>query len=607
MTELQVSATHLRLARAQPLTPRAFEDLFRKLQRCPNPTELSGLVASGTRANDIQARAFAWAERENLLADFVQLILNKRLTPELIEAAKDAGLSFGSPGLQRLMDPTMGYVETGLHLQSFPICAAHVCRINIDGERVGTGFLVRPRIVATAYHVIDALIEPDGTPSANSQNRLNFEFGSAIVLIDGARAENQPQIVGAASDWLASGSPPHAEERQGRKPAQDAELDNHFDYALIRLASIVQLDLAGLPLERDFRLAAVRDEPMTILQHPRGRPLMHADAKALKTNEPAYRIAHQGNTENGSSGAPCFSRDAKVMAMHQSGPLNGPEAAPELRSNDNQCIPVHHWMDTLDALPVDTAGLVPIHKLTDGRWVVGRSELVGWLYDTITRSHAAPPILVVEPNGLRGLKYTVDIMKELLPIEQHIIHTEEVNDFIGANGAEVLDHLATQFGITLPAAHPEERLTAQSGHLRRKLVEDFLRALDADQSQTYWLVLDELERDRFGHEDGGALDALDLLFQKLRSSSRLRIVVLNRTDTRPVPLDLADVATEQIAKPDRSEVELLARMSGAAPPSLIMTPFYAAMLTAFHEKLLSFPQGKSYFREVVAFLEHPTP
>ena len=90
------------------------------------------------------------------------------------------------------------YLPVNALLEGKNLVAAcdHVCRIDIDGDQVGTGVQISPRLVATAAHVIETLIAPppDGQagprareplrPADDSLGRLSVTFCDAEDFTD---------------------------------------------------------------------------------------------------------------------------------------------------------------------------------------------------------------------------------------------------------------------------------------------------------------------------------------------------------------------------------------------------------------------------------------
>jgi hypothetical protein len=63
-----------------------------------------------------------------------------------------------------------------------------------------------------------------------------------------------------------------------------------------------------------------------IVQHPEGRPMSVAVDEFLGVSPSRTRVAYRACTEPGSSGAPCFTQDLRLAALHHSGGPRMPSA-----------------------------------------------------------------------------------------------------------------------------------------------------------------------------------------------------------------------------------------------------------------------------------------
>jgi hypothetical protein len=105
---------------------------------------------------------------------------------------------------------------------------------------------------------------------------------------------------------------------------------SELDFALLRISTSPGLDIVDgtssprgwielLTLSYDIDEDIKVGSPMTILQHPSGRPLqISIDTHAVTGfNENRTRIFYTTQTLPGSSGAPCFDINWRLIAMHQ--------------------------------------------------------------------------------------------------------------------------------------------------------------------------------------------------------------------------------------------------------------------------------------------------
>ncbi len=199
---------------------------------------------------------------------------------------------------------------------------SRICRIEIPkGTAQGTGWLVGPDLIMTAYHVIEKVVkEVDGLADADIVCR--FDYLSATI--------NQHALPGrickVAVQYLVDYSP---YSRADLEATNDEPGPEELDYALIRLHEAVGNDLLDGDIRRGFIEVPENPPVMTendfviIPQHPDGRMLELALGEILKYNKIANRVQYDANTEPGSSGSPCFTINLVPFGLHHaSGPAN---------------------------------------------------------------------------------------------------------------------------------------------------------------------------------------------------------------------------------------------------------------------------------------------
>jgi hypothetical protein len=135
--------------------------------------------------------------------------------------------------------------------------------------------------------------------------------------------------MGAFRDWHLDSSPglTDAEENAGAPlPTVD-----QLDHALVRLAEEIGTGpiFAAYPdgPKRGWvkvpaaAPALGKGAPLAILHHPQGAPVKLAlDTEAvLSVNDNRTRVRYTTNTDQGSSGSPCFDQDWGLVAMHHFG------------------------------------------------------------------------------------------------------------------------------------------------------------------------------------------------------------------------------------------------------------------------------------------------
>jgi hypothetical protein len=209
-----------------------------------------------------------------------------------------------------------------------------VCRIErLNGQPLGTGFLVASNLVMTGEHVVNPRGLPEPPPDVIAR------FDCAVSPETGAVLAGTPFSMDP-SRWLVASSPTF-----GRAEGPTVGT------AVIRLAEPAGLGRRGL--DADVRgwvelVDAVAQAPesssLAIMQHPEGLPLKVAfHTQAVLGIDPTNgRLMYRTDTGPGSSGAPCFDLDWKFVAMHEGRDVRG--------GNHNQGVPwlmIKEWLEGL--------------------------------------------------------------------------------------------------------------------------------------------------------------------------------------------------------------------------------------------------------------------
>lgn len=205
-----------------------------------------------------------------------------------------------------------------------------VCRIEItEGNPRGTGWLVGPNLLLTAYHVIEDVDKGKATPQ-DIRCRFDYTIEAADI---------SESVCGVDDAWLIDKSPytPTDEGKPGPDPTAE-----QLDYALIRLNKPVGNELLPDGTTRGWikvsgsPTAVSARDLMLIVQHPQGRSLELGFGEVLSQspyNSTGTRIRYDTNTEKGSSGAPCLTINLLPFGLHHaSGPANNLPS--------NQCVPL---------------------------------------------------------------------------------------------------------------------------------------------------------------------------------------------------------------------------------------------------------------------------
>jgi V8-like Glu-specific endopeptidase len=232
------------------------------------------------------------------------------------ETQPDAPTNAIAPGFQRNIRQHLPQLDIRIWLDNLLQIERRVCRIELNDEALGTGFLVGPDTVLTNWHVVEQ------AKSDDALNRIACRF-DYVQLPNGTRQAGQAVPLHTETCLDTS---EYSGAETTNTPESPAPTDNELDYALLRLAMPVGQeringDARGWIVLPNAASPLPKDAPLLIVQHPEGTPMKLAmDTQAvIGRNSNATRILYRTNTERGSSGSPCFTIDWNLVALHHYG------------------------------------------------------------------------------------------------------------------------------------------------------------------------------------------------------------------------------------------------------------------------------------------------
>jgi V8-like Glu-specific endopeptidase len=226
-------------------------------------------------------------------------------------------------GLESIINATNAALDIAVFRERIGAIEGQVCRVDLNGDGAGTGFLVGPDLVLTNYHVIEDVVKNGA--SIGSYSCL-FDFK---VRPDGTTVSKGIQY--PVKKLLAFSSYDEQADLTPDSPQADPA---KLDYALLQLDDTPgQLPISNVSNNQEKRgwIAMPTGEhsfgantPLFIVQHPAKRPMKLAlDTQAvIGVNTNNTRVRYRTNTEPGSSGSPCFNQNWELVALHHSGDTN---------------------------------------------------------------------------------------------------------------------------------------------------------------------------------------------------------------------------------------------------------------------------------------------
>lgn len=258
------------------------------------------------------------------------------------------GVSAGTAGFQRKVTETFPDIDSVWWATRMLEQLRRVCSIEVDGARVGTGFLVGPQAVLTNHHVVEGAIHLGADDSGVTCLFDYYRSPISGEITEGTRVG----LRGTFDAWLADCSPPLAESAEAA--GEDAPADQ-LDHALLvldtPLGDVRMFEPNGpvrgwIKVPSTAPFAAV-NSAIAIVQHPHSKEqkVTMDFQSVIRAN--ATRLRHRTNTEPGASGAPCFDARWQLVGLHHFG---DPDHDP---ARYNQAIPIGAIRERLRAVGKD--------------------------------------------------------------------------------------------------------------------------------------------------------------------------------------------------------------------------------------------------------------
>jgi len=365
------------------------------------------------------------------------------------------------------------------------------CKIRVGGMVKGSGILVGPSSVLTAWHVI-AVAAPNDAATASD---------IVIELADGRMIPAVPLPVSSPCgdvEWPPEG---------GRAPKSDDEVEDRHDVALLRLKQPVGIHLTFASLASPAYAFGGR-AAVVLVSHPDGEWQGVEIARLRKLRNLTARWGYDTDgTRGGSSGGGCFDTKFSLAGIHQGRAEGGGRLVPLIRfdSRVRQAItddetPQLLW--SLDGTP-------------DGGLVVGRDAFFKG-YHAAMRGPSRVRGLWIRRIDLQhdvsGLPFSFEMLEKLVARSPAcrlvrasfdvIVH--DLPDEIARRAAVaglVVDAPEAKLGVGLEDTEPEAVIADRSRRLALSL-EDKARALNV----RLWVFFDHPSA-AFGDESRWALTA----------------------------------------------------------------------------------------------------
>jgi V8-like Glu-specific endopeptidase len=280
--------------------------------------EFSDIVDLKQPYLDIVSDLVAWTEKEGKSWDLFGFLYRRRpKNPFLAGIAQKRMVASEPPPAKPKPADFEALVERSRFIsiakfeREFKLVSRRLCKV-VTPVSAGTGFLVAPDAVLTAFHVVEKVSK---TPDKTVGVTCLFDYRSDTD--NGKRCD-------ASDNWLVESSPAGAGE-----PTK-----GNLDFALIRLAEAMGNKGRSKSGRGWFKLSEAlavvnRRDLVLVPQHPKGRPQEVSWGEVTDHDVDKSRVRYDSSTEKGSSGSPCLTADLQLFGLHT-----------QAGAGDNQGVPI---------------------------------------------------------------------------------------------------------------------------------------------------------------------------------------------------------------------------------------------------------------------------
>ncbi|GAA1553069.1 trypsin-like peptidase domain-containing protein [Kribbella sancticallisti] len=200
------------------------------------------------------------------------------------------------------------------------------CRVEVDDTFRGSGCLVGPGLVLTAWHVVR--VQGPGIVQ-------NPEPKVSVTLADGSthQAAVPPSYASPCGD----------DEWRSLSPRSDADVLDRHDVALLALRTPAARHLGFARIPAVVPPAASRSK-LYLLDFPMGQDKQLGEGTTWKIRSVSARLRHDIKTGSGSSGGACFNSSYELFGLHQGGHGKG------RNGKYGRLVPLSLFIDDLAAL-----------------------------------------------------------------------------------------------------------------------------------------------------------------------------------------------------------------------------------------------------------------
>lgn len=504
-------------------------------------------VSAGAMSDQVAfERALRQAEEEGWFTQLGERLIHDGFFPDKTAAVTD---------LQALISVALGFPDASVVERGGLRARARLCRVEVakggKPEAVtGTGFLVGPSTVLTAFHVVASLVDDQtGAPKPGLERQLRVRFDHAT----GRRVPTDPYKV--PESWLVASSRPHSAEIATVQeipelvaPAGNVNLRGFLDYAVIVVVGSPGSERGYYDLQG--AVEPLVDGTIHLFQHPMGvqQRITIGDFKGFRDPPSKERIDHTANAVAGSSGGLLLDGNYELVGLHQ-----GAHGNPVVNTGIS-AIAIRDHVLAQGANLLDSRYVQVFRVANDSRPILGRSKC-----QELVRRTSKPLVRVKPLTGSKGVSFTLEIMRACLPESEHVIKCVQVLE-LDSDAMKTATMLLARLGVEAVDLPSEADANTSRGAWLGQLVAAFAaRVEEAHRDRIVWLVIDDLQKKEHAIPDGSVRDFLSELYKQSATLKSLRIVLLGMTDF-PSGFPTGFVDDEDISPPQLADIVSYVRL-----------------------------------------------
>lgn len=455
--------------------------------------------------------------------------------------------------LQAFTNYTHGFSDPITAINGLRNATRWTCKVYVNNVPTGTGVLIGPNLVLTAWHVLKPYFEKQGNKYVERKTitGLFAEFNSIYDTVNGQNVQRTSEKIPSHKDWWVGWCPCHDAELKDEHPDPLGDLNNCWDYVIFRISKPIGTELNWAIPDKTQPIPNVR-EKVTVFQHPQQQAMTYDEDEIATLTPPdlsivpGLRFLHTANTTYGSSGGPVFNKNFNLIGVHQG----------VWQKNEthvvNKGVPLSRIIDDMErrfgALPAPEGQDLKLFMITkpDGTVepLIGTDDYQELLWASLVNGKKR--LIILEGGRGMGKNLRIRLLDEIVKDSANLKLKLSASVFSKMKALEFVDHIAPFTGISTESITPLAKYnTTSSAWLKDEVAYKVLQGLSAKRdNKNVWIILTDLELHSI---DGEHLkEFLMQLNEHLVSNEWLRIVLCGSNQN--VPQAIADLTARPIAE-----------------------------------------------------------